>query len=147
MAAQGLALGRGHARGYLWHGLRLLRTIGIGVVAGCVAGFIAGGLGGRLAMKVVALLAGPGAQGRITENGSTIGVFTAERPFLLFFGAALGMIGGMLYVALRPWLPHSERWRGGVPIIPYGAGSLDFPTVVLDYGVSVIWRRASLSCE
>lgn len=137
MAAQGLALGRGHARGYLWHGLRLLRTIGIGVVAGCVAGFIAGGIGGRLAMKVVALLAGPGAQGRITENGSTIGVFTAETLFLLFFGAALGMIGGMLYVALRPWLPHSERWRG----VAFGAILLATGGALIIEGANFDFRR------
>ncbi len=112
MTAQDLTLGESHTHTLVWRGLLLLRAIGIGTAAGFIAGFIAGGIGSRLAMKVVALTAGPSAQGRLTENGSTIGVFTAETIFLLLTGAALGMVGGLLYMALRPWLPVAERWRG-----------------------------------
>lgn len=117
MVAQGLAVSGGYAGAVVWRGLLLLRAMGIGVTAGLVAGFVAGGIGSRLAMKVVALIAGPDAQGRITENGSTIGAFTSETLFLLFFGATLGTFGGLLYMALRPWLPVAGRWRG----LAYGA--------------------------
>jgi len=86
--------------------------MGIGVLAGLGAGLVAGGVGSRLAMKVVALIAGPGARGMITENGNRIGTFTADTGFLLFFRSFLGIFGGLLYVALRPWLPASGRRRG-----------------------------------
>jgi len=109
--------------------------MGIGVIAGFVAGLVAGGVGSRLAMKIVALVAGPDAQGQITENGSTIGVFTAETIFLFFFGAALGIVGDLFYMALRPWLPATGRWRGlacGAALLATGgamiveAGNVDF---------------------
>ena len=96
----------------LWSVAGTLRAMGIGVLAGLAAGFVAGGVGSRLAMKVVALAAGPGARGMITENGNRIGAFTADTVFLLFFGTFLGVFGGLLYVALRPWLPRSGHWRG-----------------------------------
>jgi hypothetical protein len=91
---------------------RGVRAVGIGVLAGLPAGLLAGGIGGRGAMKIVALTAGAAAQGHITENGNRIGAFTIETIFLLFFGSTLGMIGGMLYMALRPWLPRRAPWRG-----------------------------------
>src|SRR4051812_6828156 len=100
---------RGAAR---WLPARLLRASGIGTLAGLVAGFVAGGLGSRLAMKVIALVAGAGAQGRITENGNVIGTFTGETVFLLVAGAVLGIPGGLIYMTLRPWLPRAARWRG-----------------------------------
>jgi hypothetical protein len=96
----------------LWSVAGLLRALGIGVLAGLGAGFVAGGVGSRLAMKIVALTAGPAARGQITENGNRIGAFTADTGFLLFFGTFLGVFGGLLYVALRPWLPASGRRRG-----------------------------------
>ncbi len=96
----------------LWPVGRLVRAMGIGVLAGLAAGFVAGGVGSRLAMKLVALTAGPEVRGMITENGNRIGAFTADTGFLLFFGAFLGVFGGLLYVALRPWLPRSGRRRG-----------------------------------
>lgn len=96
----------------LWLVAALLRALGIGVLVGLGAGFVVGGIGSRHAMKVVALTAGPAAQGLITENGNRIGVFTADTGFLLFFGTFLGVFGGLLYVAARPWLPRAGRWRG-----------------------------------
>jgi hypothetical protein len=93
--------------------LLALRAMGVGMVAGLAAGFVAGGIGSRLAMKIVAIVAGADARGRITENGNAIGDFTASGTiFLLLFGAMLGTIGGLLYMALRPWLASAGRWRG-----------------------------------
>lgn len=124
------SLGRWTVAALAWRALALLRAMGLGVVAGAAAGLVAGGIGSRLAMKVVALVAGAAARGRITENGNTIGDFTAEGTiFLLAFGAALGTVGGLLYVALRPWLLPAGRWRGlgfGALLLAIGrAGVID----------------------
>lgn len=91
---------------------RLFRLLGIGALAGLGAGFVAGGIGARLAMKAVALIAGPAARGAITKNGNRVGAFTTETVFLLVFGTMLGLFGGLLYVAVRPWLPRAGRARG-----------------------------------
>jgi hypothetical protein len=123
MGAEGTIAAR--SRGTLWWlTAGLLRGVGIGLLSGIAAGFVAGGIGSRLAMKVVALVAGPSAQGRITENGNTIGVFSRDTVFLLLFGALLGGVAGVLYMALRPWLPGAARWRGlafgGVLLATFG---------------------------
>jgi hypothetical protein len=130
LAAQSLVVGGGYAPVLVWRGLLLLRGMGIGMVAGIAAGFVAGGIGSRLAMKIVAVVAGPGARGRITENGNAIGDFTASGTiFLLLFGAMLGTIGGLLYLALRPWLASAGRWRGlafgAILLATIRAGTID----------------------
>lgn len=91
---------------------RLFRLLGIGALAGLGAGFVSGGLGARLAMKAVALIAGPAARGAITRNGNRVGAFTTDTLSLLVFGTVLGLFGGLLYVAVRPWLPRAGRVRG-----------------------------------
>jgi hypothetical protein len=119
-----------------WHGLgagvavgNLLRAAGIGVLAGSAAGLLAGGVGGRGAMKVVALVAGPDARGRFTDNGNQIGAFTTETIFFLIFGAFLGAIGGLLYMALRGWLPERTLWSGlafgAILLATMGTATLD----------------------
>jgi hypothetical protein len=130
MAAQSVVLGRSYAPTIIWRALLVLRAMGVGMLAGMAAGFVAGGIGSRLAMKVVALVAGASARGRITENGNTIGDFTASGTiFLLLFGAMLGTIGGLLYVALRPWLAEAGRWRGlalgAILLATIRAGTID----------------------
>lgn len=84
------------------------RTLGVlvsGNLAGLIAGLIAGGMGSRLAMRILALTS-PDAQGDITEAGEVVGEITLGGTlFLLAAGAALGMGGGLAYVALRRWLP------------------------------------------
>lgn len=112
MVAQSLTIDEGYAHALVWRGLVLFRAMGIGVAAGFVAGFVAGGVGSRLAMKLVALVAGPDARGRTTENGNTIGVFSSDTIFLLIMGASIGTLGGLLYMALRLWLARAGRWRG-----------------------------------
>jgi len=112
MVTQAVAVGGGYAHALIWRGLLLLRAMGIGVAAGFVAGFVAGGIGSRLAMKLVAIVAGPDARGRTTENGNTIGVFSSDTLFLLIMGASIGTLGGLLYMALQPWLASAGPWRG-----------------------------------
>jgi hypothetical protein len=62
-------------------------------------------VGSRLAMRILALTS-PRAQGSITEAQEVVGRITlAGTLFLLEAGAALGMGGGLVYVAVRRWLP------------------------------------------
>jgi hypothetical protein len=97
----------------LWPLGRLVRAVGIGDLAGLAAGFVAGGLGSRLAMRIAAIAAGPDQRGVLTENENRVGEITLSGTlFLLFFGTILGLFGGLLYIAVRPWLPRSTRWRG-----------------------------------
>ena len=94
--------------------LRDVRALGVAAVAGVGAGIIVGGLGGRLIMKLIALAAEPGATGRVTANGNTVGDLTVEGTLaiVVFSGVFSGLIGGLLYLALRPWLQPLGRWRG-----------------------------------
>jgi hypothetical protein len=84
------------------------RTLGIiasGNVAGAIAGLIVGGIGSRLAMRILALTS-PGTQGVLTQAEEVVGEITlAGTLFLLGAGAALGVGGGLAYVAIRRWLP------------------------------------------
>jgi hypothetical protein len=79
---------------------------------GLVAGVIVGGLGSRLAMRVLAATS-PLARGFETDFGATVGEITAGGTlFLLILGGLLGMIGGILYLAVRGLLPRSA-WLAG----------------------------------
>jgi hypothetical protein len=94
--------------------VRLARLVAIGLLAGGVAGFLAGGLGSRLAMRAVTLLAGEEHRGRLTEAQARVGEITAEGTlFLLVAGTFLGLGGGLLYVAVRRWLP-GRPWQKGL---------------------------------
>lgn len=94
--------------------LRSLRMLGVATVAGIGTGAVVAGLGGRAIMKVIALTAGPDAIGRSTANGNTVGDLTANGTLVLvvFEGIFNGLVGGLLYLGLRPWLVRLGRWRG-----------------------------------
>jgi hypothetical protein len=111
--------------------LRLGRLLLIGLLSGIVAGFIVGGIGSRVAMRILAALNTDQA-GVLTENGNISGQITAAGSlFLLFSGAFLGAIGGLLYVAIRRWLPWQGIWRR----LGFGAFLfLAFGRVVIDGG-------------
>ena len=91
-----------------------LRFLGVAAVAGVLTGIVVAGLGGRLVMKVIAVAAGPSAVGRVTGNGNTVGDLTLEGTVALvvFSGVFEGLVGGLLYLALRPWLTPLRAWRG-----------------------------------
>jgi hypothetical protein len=88
------------------------RRVSAGVVGGLATGALIGGLGGRLAMFVLRLTSDPSLHGLKTDDGFTIGRFSAETLFLVLATGALGIIGGLVYLAVRPWLP--ERWRAAL---------------------------------
>lgn len=85
----------------------------VGVISGGVAGLLAGGIGSRVAMRVVAAVGGDGIQGLETENGNIVGDITADGTMnlIIFGGALLGGIGGLIYAAARNWLPEQVWLR------------------------------------
>ena len=92
---------------------RLAFLVGLGLLAGLAAGFVAGGVGSRAAMRAIALLAGREHYGEITDADAVVGQITGEgTAFLLFFGTFLGVPGGLLYVAVRRWVPGTGIRKG-----------------------------------
>jgi hypothetical protein len=64
-------------------------------------------------MRISAVAGGEAIAGLVTENGNIVGHITADGTgFLLIAGAFIGVVGGLLYVAVRRWLPGSPRWKG-----------------------------------
>jgi hypothetical protein len=88
------------------------RRVSAGVVGGLATGALIGGIGGRLAMFVLRLTSDPSLHGLKTDDEFTIGRFSGETMFLVLVTAGLGVIGGLVYLAVRPWLP--ERWRAAL---------------------------------
>ncbi len=104
---------------------RLAWHLDIAVVSGLAAGLMASGAGGRLAMRLLAVTAGEGAQGRITEAEEVVGRITTGGTiaFVIFGGLFAGVVTGPLLVAIRRWLPRG-RWRGvafGLLLLVVGA--------------------------
>jgi hypothetical protein len=79
----------------------LARRLGIAVMAGALCGFVVGGIGGRLFMFVLAQL-NPDAAGVTSDDGFVMGRFTASGTInLLVVTTVIGVIGGLLFLALR----------------------------------------------
>jgi hypothetical protein len=88
---------------------QVLRRLGIGVLAGAISGFVVGGIGGRLLMFVLAEL-NPEDSGVRTDDDVPIGQFTLDGTLnLLVITTVIGVIGGLVFLALRglrfgpPW--------------------------------------------
>ena len=80
-------------------------TLASGVSSGFVAGLLIGGVGGRTAMFLLRLTSDPALRGTKTDDGFTIGVFSAQTVFLLGVTAGLGIVGGLFYLIVRGWIP------------------------------------------
>ncbi len=90
-----------------------LRTVAVSVFAGLLCGMVALGIGSRLAMRIVALIAGDADLGKETDAGFTVGeISVGGTIFLALLGGAAGAFGGMLYAAMRQRLAWAGRWRG-----------------------------------
>jgi hypothetical protein len=76
--------------------------------AGALLGLLVGGVGGRLAMLLLARL-NPEAAGLTSDDGFTIGQFSAATFNLLVVGTAFGVLGAGVYVVLRG-LMIGPRW-------------------------------------
>ncbi|SRR6266508_419600 len=98
-------------RRYLWY-------LAVAVASGAGAGILAAGAGGRLVMRLLALTAGAGAQGRITEAEEIVGRITVDGTlgFVVFTGLFFGPVSAAAYLLVRRWLPAGRA--GG---LAYGA--------------------------
>jgi hypothetical protein len=94
-------------RRYLWY-LTLAISAGVG------AGILAAGAGGRLVMRLLAVTAGPDAQGQITEADQVVGRISLHGTlgFIVFTGLFFGAASGAAYLLVRRWLPAGRT--GGV---------------------------------
>lgn len=89
---------------------RVVWYLDILMIGGVVAGLLAAGAGGRLAMRLLAVTAGDGAQGRITEADEVVGTTTVGGTigFVVFGGLFAGLVAAVLYLVLRKWLPRGR---------------------------------------
>jgi hypothetical protein len=87
-------------RSYVWY-------VTVALVSGLGAGILAAGAGGPLVMRLLAVTAGPDAQGRITEADQVVGRITVDGTlgFIIFNGLPIGLLTAVLYLLLRRWLP------------------------------------------
>ena len=89
--------------------LDALSSLSPGVLAGLLCGALIGGLGGRLAMFLLRLTSSDSLHGLQTDDDFTIGSFTGATFFLVILTALAGVLGGLLYMGVRSWLP--KPWR------------------------------------
>lgn len=105
--------------------MRSGRAVGISALAGVLAGIAVGGIGGRVLMRISAVLTGPlPATGLRTDNGNVVGEITVPGTIglVVFAGVASGLIGGLVYAALQPWLaPLGRRRAVGFGVLLLGA--------------------------
>ena len=144
------------------------RAVGIACLAGVLAGIAVAGIGGRVLMRVSAVLAGPESIGMRTDNGNIVGAITVPGTIALvvFAGVANGLIGGLVYAALRPWLAALGRGAavgfgvvllaalGFVVITPdnpdfrrFGPAAVSiamFALIYVLFGALVVWLHAAL---
>jgi hypothetical protein len=85
------------------------RRLSTGVLVGFLTGAAVGGVGGRIAMFVLRLTSSPSLRGVETDDGFTIGAFSAATIFLVFIAAFAGVVAGMSYLVVRRWLPARSR--------------------------------------
>jgi hypothetical protein len=121
-------------RRYLW-------DLNLAVIAGIGAGVIAAGAGGRLVMRLLAVTAGEGAQGRLTEADQVVGRISAAGTlgFVIFTALFFGTASGGAYLLLRRWLPAGRAGGlvygalllllAGTRLEPLREGNVDFDLV------------------
>ena len=92
---------------------RIFREAAVMVLAGAVVGLLLIGPAARLAMRALAVLAGPEAQGRSIETGTAMGAITVEGTLVVvvFGGLLAGLLLALVHTLLRRLLP--DGWRGG----------------------------------
>jgi hypothetical protein len=85
------------------------KRLGVAAAAGGLTGALVGGIGGRLAMLLLRLTSDPSLHGLDTDDGFTIGIVSSETTFLVMFAAVVGVVGGLVYLLVRMWLPARRR--------------------------------------
>jgi hypothetical protein len=89
-----------------------VRALGRVALIGLICGAAIGGVGGRLAMMVLRFTSNDAVVGLQSDDGFTIGRFSAQTLFLIAVTGFLGLAGALLYSAGRGWVPR--RWRPAV---------------------------------
>lgn len=111
--------------------IALVRQLRMATLSGVIAGVVVGGLLGRVVMRISGFAAGPSMVGVRTENGNRVGDITFEGTLalVLFTGLASGLVGGIVYAVVEPWLRRVRPWHG----LAYGVALLlAFGSTVLD---------------
>jgi hypothetical protein len=87
----------------------VIRQGAIGALGGMLVGFLVLGGGLRLLMRISAMLTDTGGYQMVTQNGNVVGEVTIEGTLsiMIFVGAMFGALGGIIVMAVRPWLPAS----------------------------------------
>lgn len=106
----------------------------VGAAAGAIAGLLVGGIGGRLAMLLLRLTSPELVIGVTSDDGFEIGAVTTDTLQLLAGMTMLGAINGVLYAALRGWLPRQLR----LPLWSLVAATLGGATIVHEDGVDFV---------
>lgn len=132
--------------GFTSYLLKLARTVASASAPGFIVGLIAGGIGSRLAMRVMAITSAHSAQGTKADFGATVGqISLGGTLFLLLAEGAIGVLGALMFLAVRRWLTGKGWMRsllfGSSLLAIFGrsiieVGNQDF--VVLDPAVLAI---------
>lgn len=107
----------------------VLRDIARGGFAGILVGIFVAGLGGRLVMRLATILH-EDTVGRITENGEVIGRISLNGTLALivFGGLGMGLMAGVIWVIVGPWMPGHGVRRAAVTAL--AAVALGTPALV-----------------
>ncbi|HEX2027901.1 MAG TPA: hypothetical protein VHF25_07875 [Nitriliruptorales bacterium] len=113
------------------------RTVAAAVSAGAIVGFVINGWGSRLAMMLLARK-NPQVTGRVSDDGFRMGQFVlADTMGLVLLGTILGVVGGLLYLVIRPlrfgapWFQHLALFVGPAVVV----GSMLVHTDGIDFHV------------
>lgn len=81
-----------------------------------------GGLLGRVVMRISGFAAGPSMVGVRTEGGNPVGdiTFAGTLALVFFVGIPAGLLGGVVYGIVEPWLRRLRPWHG----VAYGIALL-----------------------
>ncbi|CAN5197092.1 hypothetical protein BH18ACT12_BH18ACT12_06030 [soil metagenome] len=105
-----------------------LRPLGVAVAVGGLTGLVLAGGGSRLAMRLVAVADEREDFGVRTDAGAVVGDVTLGGTVsVLLTGAALGVLGALVYLGLRRWLPRRTAYC-----------TLVFALVILGLGLGVV---------
>ena len=109
----------------------------VAVIGGAIAGAISAGVGSRVVMRIIAL-ADPDTDGAFTDAEATVGEMTLGGTMnLVMLGTIAGIMGGVVYLGVRRWLPVPASWKG----LAYGVvtlltvGHLLFDTTNADFKI------------
>ncbi|MGH2721748.1 MAG: hypothetical protein ACRDJO_09105 [Actinomycetota bacterium] len=132
--------------GYVVEGAREAgRRLAAGAIGGLACGLVIGGIGGRLAMFLLRLTSGRGVVGLESDDGFTIGAFTASTMFLLVAASALGAFAGMVYALARGWLPDRIRHPATALLLALVGGAATIHPGGVDFTVlSPRWLAVAL---